>query len=77
MNDNILDLQHVNVQFDTFDGLFSAVRNVSLSIGKEESIGIIGESGCGKHLSCESCAILAHTLRRGKIFSRARTLAKV
>ena len=48
MNDNILDIQHLNVRFDTFDGLFSAVRDVSLSIGRDESIGIIGESGCGK-----------------------------
>ena len=67
MNDNILDLQHVNVQFDTFDGLFSAVRNVSLSIGKEESIGIIGESGCGKStLSFAIMRYLAQRLRRGK-----------
>ena len=48
MNDNILDIQHLNVQFNTFDGKFSAVRDVSLTLGRNESIGIIGESGCGK-----------------------------
>ncbi len=48
MNDKILDIQHLNVQFNTFDGTFSAVRDVSLSLGRNESIGIIGESGCGK-----------------------------
>ncbi|MDX9938632.1 MAG: ABC transporter ATP-binding protein [Sphaerochaetaceae bacterium] len=48
MNDNILDIENLHVKFKTFDGLFSAVRNVSLSIGYDESIGIIGESGCGK-----------------------------
>ncbi len=48
MNDKILDIQHLNVQFNTFDGKFSAVRDVSLSLGRNESIGIIGESGCGK-----------------------------
>ncbi|NBK21886.1 MAG: ABC transporter ATP-binding protein, partial [Spirochaetia bacterium] len=48
MNDNILDIQHLNVQFNTFEGKFSAVRDVSLALGRNESIGIIGESGCGK-----------------------------
>jgi len=48
MNDNILDIQNLNVQFNTFDGKFSAVRDVSLTLRRNESIGIIGESGCGK-----------------------------
>ncbi len=48
MNDKILDIQNLNVQFNTFEGKFSAVRDVSLTLGRNESIGIIGESGCGK-----------------------------
>ena len=48
MNDNILDINHLQVRFETFDGVFSAVNDVSLSLGHNESIGIIGESGCGK-----------------------------
>lgn len=48
MNDNILEIEHLNVSFKTFDGEFAAVRDVTLSLGQNESIGIIGESGCGK-----------------------------
>jgi len=48
MNNKILEIQNLNIHFNTFDGQFSAVRNVSLSLGKNESLGIIGESGCGK-----------------------------
>lgn len=48
MNDNILELEHLNVQYNTFEGSFSAVCDVSLYLGTNESIGIIGESGCGK-----------------------------
>lgn len=48
MNNNILDIQHLHINFDTFDGTFSAVNDVSFSLGYDESIGIIGESGCGK-----------------------------
>ncbi|MFA7125296.1 MAG: ABC transporter ATP-binding protein [Sphaerochaetaceae bacterium] len=48
MKDNLLEINNLNVEFETFDGTFSAVRNVSLSLGHNDSIGIIGESGCGK-----------------------------
>lgn len=48
MNNKILDIQNLNVYYNTFDGKFSAVRDVSLSLDKNESLGIIGESGCGK-----------------------------
>lgn len=48
MNEHVLEVEHLNVVFSTYEGLFSAVRNVSLSLKKDESIGIIGESGCGK-----------------------------
>lgn len=48
MNEHVLEIEHLNVDFSTYEGLFSAVRNVSLSLKKDESIGIIGESGCGK-----------------------------
>ena len=48
MNDNnILQIENLNVNFKTFDGVFSAVRDVNLAV-KNQSIGIIGESGCGK-----------------------------
>ncbi|MCK9288319.1 MAG: dipeptide ABC transporter ATP-binding protein [Sphaerochaetaceae bacterium] len=48
MKDNLLEINNLNVDFKTFDGTFSAVRNVSLTLGNNDSIGIIGESGCGK-----------------------------
>ena len=45
---NILDIQQLNVQYETFNGTFTAIKDVTLSLGENESIGIIGESGCGK-----------------------------
>ena len=43
MNNNILDIQNLHINFKTFDGEFAAVNNVSFSLGYDESIGIIGE----------------------------------
>jgi oligopeptide/dipeptide ABC transporter ATP-binding protein len=43
-----LDLQNLDVKFDTPDGEVHAVKDVSLSIGRGECVGIVGESGSGK-----------------------------
>lgn len=52
---NVLDVEHLNVYYqERTKGLFSGkekkqvVKNASLHIEKGESLGIVGESGCGK-----------------------------
>ncbi|MBY0576653.1 MAG: ABC transporter ATP-binding protein [Gallionellaceae bacterium] len=41
-------VDHVDVIFDTKNGPFQALANVSASIAKGEFVSIIGHSGCGK-----------------------------
>jgi peptide/nickel transport system ATP-binding protein len=36
------------MNYRTADGLVSAVQDVSFSVGRGESLGLVGESGCGK-----------------------------
>jgi peptide/nickel transport system ATP-binding protein len=45
---SLLDVRHLTVVFDTPRGRIRAVDDVSLSVGEEEALGIVGESGCGK-----------------------------
>ncbi len=47
----ILDIQDLNTEFHTQDGIVHAVNHVSYQLGEGESIGIVGESGCGKSVS--------------------------
>ena len=46
--DLLLDVNNLNVYFDTTDGRIQAVKNADLFINKGECLGIVGESGSGK-----------------------------
>ena len=48
MAGRLLDISQLSVAFRTRRGSLKALRNVSLSVGTSEIVGIIGESGCGK-----------------------------
>jgi len=47
----LLDIQHLSIRFDTDDGSFKAVDDVSFHINAGEIVGLVGESGCGKSVT--------------------------
>jgi len=47
----ILDVQDVKVHFKMDEGLLKAVDGVSFQIKKGKTLGIVGESGCGKSVT--------------------------
>lgn len=52
--DTILQLENLSISFDTPEGEVQAVRDVSLTLKKGEILSIVGESGCGKSVMCQS-----------------------
>jgi oligopeptide/dipeptide ABC transporter ATP-binding protein len=50
----ILSVENLRTHFITSKGRFRAVDGVSFSIGHGETLGIVGESGCGKSVSALS-----------------------
>ena len=48
MSNNVLDVKNLYMNYETIDGLVSAVQDVSFKIKKGQSFGLVGESGCGK-----------------------------
>lgn len=54
MSDNILEVRNLKTGFDTDSGRVIAVDDVSFSVPKGKTVGIVGESGCGKSVTAMS-----------------------
>lgn len=54
MGNPILAIEDLHFSFQTYAGEVQAVRGVSLSLQEGESLGIVGESGCGKSVTAKS-----------------------
>jgi peptide/nickel transport system ATP-binding protein len=48
----LLEVQDLRTSFRTEDGIVKAVDGVSFSVEKGQTLGIVGESGCGKSVTC-------------------------
>ncbi len=54
MSAPLLDIRGLKTHFNTDDGWVRAVDGVDISIGAGETVGIVGESGCGKTVTAMS-----------------------
>jgi peptide/nickel transport system ATP-binding protein/oligopeptide transport system ATP-binding protein len=54
MQEPILEIENLKTHFFTYNGVVKAVDGISLKIHKEEVLGIVGESGCGKSVTVRS-----------------------
>jgi peptide/nickel transport system ATP-binding protein len=61
----ILEIERLKTQFFTRDGVVRAVDGVSYSIYPGETLGVVGESGCGK--SVTALSVLRLIARPGRI----------
>ena len=48
----LLEVNDLRTHFKTDDGIVKAVEGVSFTVEKGQTLGIVGESGCGKSVTC-------------------------
>ncbi len=48
---NLLEVNNLKTSFHTSDGIVRSVRGITFHVEREESLGIVGESGCGKSVT--------------------------
>jgi oligopeptide/dipeptide ABC transporter ATP-binding protein len=67
-NDTLLEVKDLKTFFHTEEGIVRAVNGVSYTLKEGETLGIVGESGCGKSVSSYSIMGLVE-MPPGKIHS--------
>jgi len=50
----LLAIEDLRLEFDTFDGVLQVLDGISLRIAPSETVGIVGETGCGKSITAKS-----------------------
>ena len=71
MDDILLDIKNLNIEFHDHDAPEHVVKNVNMVLKRGEILGIVGESGSGKSLTAMAIAGL---LRRHDITTDGRII---
>jgi peptide/nickel transport system ATP-binding protein len=78
MSQHLLEIRGLKTYFATDDGMVHAVDGVDLAIDRGETLGVVGESGCGKTVTALSILKLIPMppgrIVGGQIFWRGRDL---
>ena len=69
--DNILEVKQLHKRFTSKNITVKAVTDVSFDVKEGETIGIVGESGCGK-TTLGRCIVRAYEASEGEVWYRTR-----
>jgi oligopeptide/dipeptide ABC transporter ATP-binding protein len=74
---NVLEVRNLRTHFFTDDGIVKAVDDVSFSVAQGKTLGLVGESGCGKSVTAMSIARLVSPpgkIAGGEVLLQGRNL---
>ena len=74
--DNILEVRNLKKYFKTPRGMLHAVDDVSFTIGYGKTLGVVGESGCGKSTTGRSILRLVEPTS-GEVIFEGKDITKL
>ncbi len=81
MNEPLLEVKNLITSFDTDEGRVTAVDGVSFTVHEGETLGLVGESGCGKSVTALSIMRLLPQpmghIDQGQILLRGKDLPQL
>jgi peptide/nickel transport system ATP-binding protein len=80
LSDALLSVEGLRTQFFTNDGVVKAVDGVNFSLREQETLGVVGESGCGKSITALSIMRLLSRPGRtvaGRIMFKGHNLLEI
>ncbi len=79
-HDPLLSVEHLSLSFETTESSVVVLDDISLAIGKDEIVALVGESGCGKSVTAMSIMRLLHSppaqYKGGNIYFQGEDLLK-
>ena len=80
MQQTILEVKNLTTSFKTERGVMKAIDGINFHVNANEILGIVGESGCGKSVTCKSIMRLYDekytAILRGEILFKGENLLK-
>ena len=76
MSDTILDVRHLKKYFKTGKGMLHAVDDISFTIERGKTLGLVGESGCGKSTTGRAILRLIEPTA-GEVFFEGKDIVKL
>lgn len=81
MEEKLLDIQNLSVCYDNSEGTVYAVNDVSFTLNKGQTLGLVGETGAGKTTICKAILQILNPvtarISEGKIFYNEQNLLEM
>ena len=72
---HLLTIQDLSISFRTYRGILEATHGISLFVDAGETVGIVGESGCGKSVTAH--AVMKLLPEKTAIYSSGPGMGKI
>lgn len=80
MSRNVLNIKNLHIHFKTYEGIPRVIDGINIKVDEEESIALIGETGCGKSVTLKAILGILPTppaTISGQIIFKGRDLLKM